>query len=384
MTEQSKVAAPGNPTVEGCNQTSKLMPKRKLWTHLERTYKQRDEPIIPSCVETAIQGWPVTLLKYKGRTHFTFTPTGRAGEISEAQFLAAFGSEDPEFVWGLVSQLANVSPHSGSPDVEGLKFALAAVSGMAPRDPLEALTCAQTAAVHSISMMYADRLADASPYTLDMAREESSLNRLLRTSSALTAGLDRHRNAGDRKIAAREVIADDTRSNGSALPKPENQTYLHFDRTGEHGESARGLQDPDFVLGLFGPLTKIGVQGRYNVDEGLKFARATVRGMAPRDPVDAKLCAQMAVIFSVVMLFAHRLTHEPEDLVELDSAERSLNRSSRTFCALMEAFDRHRDVRDQKIARQRVSLTNGSQAVVDDVHQNDVKAPGKVNGHASA
>ena len=92
----------------------------------------------------------------------------------------------------------------------------------------------------------------------------------------------------------------------------------------------------------------------------------------------------MAVIFSVVMLFAHRLTHEPEDLVELDSAERSLNRSSRTFCALMEAFDRHRDVRDQKIARQRVSLTNGSQAVVDDVHQNDVKAPGKVNGHASA
>ena len=300
MTEQSKVAAPGKPTVEGCNQTSKLMPKRKLWTHLERTYKQRDEPIIPSCVETTIQGWPVTLLKYKGRTHFTFTPTGRAGEISEAQFLAAFGSEDPEFVWGLVSQLANVGAHSGSPDVEGLKFALAAVSGMAPRDPLDALTCAQTAAVHSISMMYADRLADASPYTLDMAREESSLNRLLRTYSALTAALDHHRNAGDRKIAAHQVIADDTRSNGSALPKPETQTYLHFDRTGEHGESVHGLQDPDFVFGLFGPLSKIGVQGRSYVDEGLKFARATVRGMAPRDPVDAKLCAQMAVIYSVV------------------------------------------------------------------------------------
>ena len=384
MTEQSKVAAPGKPTVEGCNQTSKLMPKRKLWTHLERTYKQRDEPIIQSCVETTIQGWPVTLLKYKGRTHFTFTPTGRAGEISEAQFLAAFGSEDPEFVWGLVSQLANVGAHSESPDVEGLKFALAAVSGMAPRDPLDALTCAQTAAVHSISMMYADRLADASPYTLDMAREESSLNRLLRTSSALTAALDHHRNAGDRKIAAHQVIADDTRSNGSALPKPETQTYLHFERTGEHGESAHGSQDPDFVFGLFGPLTKIGVQGRFYVDEGLGFVRATVRGMAPRDPVDAKLCAQMAVIYSVSMMFAHRLTHESEDLVELDSAERSLNRSSRTFCALMEAFDRHRDVRDRKIARQQVSLAKGSQAIVGDVHQNDVKAPGKVNGHASA
>ena len=382
MTEQSKAAAPGKPTVEGSNQTSKLMPKRKLWTHLERTYKQRDEPIIPSCVETTIQGWPVTLLKYKGRTHFTFTPTGRAGEISEAQFLAAFGSEDPEFVWGLVSQLANVGAHSESPDVEGLKFALAAVSGMAPRDPLDALTCAQHAAVHSISMMYADRLADASPYTLDMSREESSLNRLLRTSSALTAALDHHRNASDRKIAAHQVIADDTRSNGSALPKPETQTY--FERTGEHGESVHGSQDPDFVFGLFGPLSKIGVQGRSYVDEGLGFVRATVRGMAPREPVDAKLCAQMAVIYSVSMMFAHRLTHESENSVELDSAERSLNRSSRTFCALMEAFDRHRDVRDRKNARQQMSLAKGSQAIVGDMYQNDVKAPGKVNGHASA
>jgi hypothetical protein len=324
----------------------------------------------------------VTFLKYKGRTHFTFTPTGRAGEISEAQFLAAFGSKDPEFVWGLVSQLANVGAHSESPDVEGLKFALAAVSGMAPRDPLDALTCAQHAAVHSISMMYADRLADASPYTLDMAREESSLNRLLRTSSALTAALDHHRNASDRKIAAHQVIADDPRSNGSALPKPETQTC--FERTGEHGESVHGSQDPDFVFGLFGPLSKIGVQGRSYVDEGLGFVRATVRGMAPREPVDAKLCAQMAVIYSVSMMFAHRLTHESENSVELDSAERSLNRSSRTFCALMEAFDRHRDVRDRKNARQQMSLAKGSQAIVGDVYQNNVKAPGKVNGHASA
>ena len=326
----------------------------------------------------------MTLLKYKGRTDFTFMPTGRAGEISEAQFLAAYGSEDPEFVWALVSQLANVGPHSEFPDVESLKFALAAVSGMAPRDPLDALTCAQMAAVHAISMMYADRLADASPYTLDMAREERSLNRLLRTYSALTTALDHHRNAGDRKIAAHQVIADDTRSNGSALPKPETQTYLHFGRTGEHGESAHGSQDPDFVFGLFGPLTKIGVQGKFRIDEGLGFVRATVRGMAPRDPVDAKLCAQMAVVHSVSMMFAHRLTHEPEDLVELDSAERSLNRSSRTFCALIEAFDRHRDVRDRTIARQQVSLAKGSQAIVGDVHQNDVKAPSKVNGHASA
>ena len=41
-------AAPGKPTIEGYNQTSKLIPKRKLWTHLERTYKQRDESTLQS------------------------------------------------------------------------------------------------------------------------------------------------------------------------------------------------------------------------------------------------------------------------------------------------------------------------------------------------
>jgi len=50
----------------------------------------------------------------------------------------------------------------------------------------------------------------------------------------------------------------------------------------------------------------------------------------------------------------------------------------------MEAFDRHRDVRDRKNARQQMSLAKGSQAIVGDVYQNNVKAPGKVNGHASA
>ena len=52
----------------------------------------------------------MTLLKYKGRTDFTFMPTGRAGEISEAQFLAAYGSEDPEFVWALVSRAGQCWP----------------------------------------------------------------------------------------------------------------------------------------------------------------------------------------------------------------------------------------------------------------------------------
>ena len=105
----------------GHGPTRTLTPRGKLWTHVERTYKQREELIAQPCIETTIQGWPVTLLKFRGQTSFTFAPTGSPGEISDAQFLAAYGSKKPEFVFGLISQLANVGPRSESPDVEGLK-----------------------------------------------------------------------------------------------------------------------------------------------------------------------------------------------------------------------------------------------------------------------
>jgi hypothetical protein len=386
MAERPNIPSSGEPTTGGRDRTPKLMPRRKLWTALERTYKQREEPDAQTCVQTTIQGWPVTLLKCNGRTYFHVHVYAHqmAEQISEAQFMAAYGSKDPEFVWELIRQLANVGPHSKSPDVEGLKFALATVEGMAPRDPLEALICAQMAAVHSISMMYADRTSDAAPYTMDMAREEQSFTRLSRTYSALTTALDRHKNAGDRKVAAQQLIADGAQANGNALPQCEDQTYSRFERTGQHGEIAHGSQDPDFVSGLFGPLTRIGAQGRFPVDEGLQFVRAAVRGMAPRDPVEAQLCAHMAIVHSSAMMVANRLTHDPEDLAEMDSAERSLNRLLRTFCALMEAFDRHRGVGDRKIVRQQVSLAQRAQAIVGDVHQNGAKGPGKTNGHASA
>lgn len=104
--------------------------------------------------------------------------------------------------------------------------------------------------------------------------------------------------------------------------------------------------------------------------------------MAPQDPLEAKTCAQMAVLHSSAMMFANCLAHA-EELAEIESAERSLNRLLRTYCALTEAFDRHRNGGVRKIAVQQVSIADGAQAIVGDVHQNGAKAPGKANGHAS-
>lgn len=97
-----------------------------------------------ACVNTRIQGCPVTLVRYRGETQFTFDRTGEAGAISEAQFLASYGSQDPDFVYGLMRQLANVAHlRSGGPDARSFEYALAAVRGMVPRDPIEAEIRAQ-------------------------------------------------------------------------------------------------------------------------------------------------------------------------------------------------------------------------------------------------
>ena len=180
-----------------------------------------------ACAYTRIQGCRVTLMRYRGVTQFTFDHTGEAGEISEAQLLASYGSQDPDFVYGLMRQLANVAhTPSGGPDAQSFAYALAAVRGMVPRDPIEAEIRAQMVVIQSWMMKVANRLAEAEdPAAIESA--ERSLNRLSRTYCTLTEAFDRHRN-GDRKIAVQQVsiaegaqaIVGDVHQNGAeALDK---------------------------------------------------------------------------------------------------------------------------------------------------------------------
>ena len=74
-------------------------------------------------------------------------------------------------------------------------------------------------------------------------------------------------------FARRHVIADGAQTNGNAL--------------------WNGAQDPDFVAGLLGPLTNLGTRSGLPVNEDLiKFVRAVVKGMAPRDTREAMTSAE--------------------------------------------------------------------------------------------
>jgi hypothetical protein len=203
------------------------------------------------CVETRIQGRPVTLIRCDGRTQFTFHPTGEAGELSEAQFLASYGSQDPDFVYGLMRQLASVgSSANGGPDAPSFELALAAVRGMAPRNPMEAELRAQMVVIHSTMMKVANRLAEAEEGA-EIESLERSLNRLSRTYCSLAEAFDRHRN-GDRKIAVQQVsiaegaqaIIGDVHHTGAQARRHLNGQTSHAKLRRKFNDHAKGAKAP--------------------------------------------------------------------------------------------------------------------------------------------
>src|SRR5262249_19184537 len=72
---------------------------------------------------------------------------------------------------------------------------------------------------------------------------------------------------------------------------------------------AVGSLDADFLDGLLKQLANVGSLGRSIDEEGLNFMLAMVKGIEPRDQVEAMLAAQMAAVHNATMTFARRLNH---------------------------------------------------------------------------
>jgi hypothetical protein len=120
----------------------------------------------------------------------------------------ALGSQDPDFVWGLVMQLSHASArfYHG----EGLNFMLSVIENIHPRDCIEAMLAAQMAAVHMSIMNYVDELArlDHTPQP-QQEMAERTLNKLSRTFATLVCTLKHHRTGGEQKLTFGPVSVSD-------------------------------------------------------------------------------------------------------------------------------------------------------------------------------
>jgi hypothetical protein len=92
-----------------------------------------------------------------------------------------------------------------------------------------------------------------------------------------------------------------------------------------------------------------------------------VKGIKPRDQIEAMLAAQMAAVHMASMTFARRLARV-ENIQQQDSAERAFNKLSRTFAAQMSTLKEYRSKGEQKMTVQHVHVAEGGQAIVGNVN----------------
>lgn len=130
---------------------------------------------------------------------------------------------------------------------------------------------------------------------------------------------------------------------------------------------AFGTTDQDFANELLTLLSRLVTRRKGQIDEGeLNFLLAVVKGVRPRDQVEAMLAAQMAAVHVQTMTFARRLAHI-DDIDRLDSAQRAFNKLTRTFTAQTETLKRYRTGDEQRVTVHHVSVNDGGQAIVGNV-----------------
>jgi hypothetical protein len=173
---------------------------------------------------TTSQGVSFSSVKRENRTYLTFELNG---EEETSQFMKAFGSQDPDFVFELIRQVANTTPNSRFPDEQGIKFMMSVIRGLKPRDQTEAMIGTQMAAVHSAMMTAANRLAHAET-SAEIDSAERALNKLGRTFAALVETVNRYRNGGEQNVmvqhlsiaeAGQAIVGNLTRSARKSKPQ---------------------------------------------------------------------------------------------------------------------------------------------------------------------
>jgi hypothetical protein len=182
-------------------------------------------------------------------------PANAHPEAADARMMNAFGTANIDLAKSLVGQIVNathVQPPGTPLNADTLNAALAAVTGIGPRDEAEAMLAAQMVGVHWLAM---DLLRKAN----DRARLNDAGNmavKLLRTFTTQIEALKRYRSAGEQRVVVQHqhvnVTADQAavQVNGVGNPAPEGRgTASKLEERAHAPEAARSVPfEPDTPL----------------------------------------------------------------------------------------------------------------------------------------
>jgi hypothetical protein len=122
--------------------------------------------------------------------------------------MQAIGTQNSDFALPLISQLANAGSKGAKVDEVGMNFMLAVVTGIDPRDQLEAMLAAQMAATHMQIMTFARRLSHTETI-LQQDSAERAYNKLCRTFAAQVEALKRYRSVGEQTVRVEHVTVNE-------------------------------------------------------------------------------------------------------------------------------------------------------------------------------
>ncbi len=128
--------------------------------------------------------------------------------VGYALLMNALGTTDPDFLNGLLWQLANARSQGKSLDENGLNFMLSLVIGVEPKDQVEAMLAAQMAAVHNATMTFARYLAHVENIPQQDSAERA-FNKLARTFASQVEALKRYRSKGEQKMIVEHVTVNE-------------------------------------------------------------------------------------------------------------------------------------------------------------------------------
>ena len=173
--------------------------------------------------------------------------------LGQALLMEAFGTASPDFLNGLIGQLAGLSFKDEQTDEGALNFLFSVVEGIKPRDQVEAMLAAQMAAIHVATFTLARRL-DHVENLPQQDSAERALNKLARTFATQMEALKRYRTGGEQKVTvqhvsvseggqaivgnvmhpAREAPPEGTASSPKALAPPQTAPMPIIDEGKEH------------------------------------------------------------------------------------------------------------------------------------------------------
>jgi hypothetical protein len=120
-----------------------------------------------------------------------------------------------------------------------------------------------------------------------------------------------------------------------------------------------GITDRGFI----GPLFEADGFG----GDGVEFAAAVIKGLSPRDQLEAMLGAQMAVMHWASMKCMRQVA-DRRDTSFQEPAVAMATKLARTFAAEMEVLKRYRSGGEQKVTVQHVRVGKGGRAIVGTVN----------------